>query len=156
LFSVLIARAQEVKKAQPDNIIKVVPILSDGGHTAYAYTIAGKLQTPEDVKIKLLAYAPSAVEFNSARKNIIWSYISVGGFTASSIAAFIAFKNSRTTATPAIVNGEAGFTYQEHSKTGAYVFTTLATGFLFSSLYNLVRAGKHAKSALRLYNSRFE
>ncbi len=149
--------AQEAKKAQPDSVIKIIPI-TDGAHTGYVYTIGGKLQSPEDVKLRLLSYAPSAQEFHLLKNNITWSYLSLAGFTASGVGAFIEFKNNNkyAGATPALVNGTTGFNYQQHSNTGAYVFTAIATGFIFSTLFNFARAAKHNKKALELYNKRFE
>src|SRR5437868_5291174 len=101
--------AQDVKKEQPDSVIKVIPIY-DGAHTSYVYTIGGKLQSPEDVKLKLLSYAPSAQEFKLTKNSITWSYLSMAGFAASTAGAFIEFKNNSkyAGATSAIVNGMAG------------------------------------------------
>ena len=81
-----------------------------------------------------------------------------GGFAAAATAATISFahNNSQAGAQPVIVNGTAGFSYPHHNLTGAYIFTGAATGFLFASIVTLVKAAKHGRKALRLYNQRFE
>jgi len=159
LFSSLLIKAQDTtkSKAQPDSIIKVIPF-GEGKHSSYLYTIDGKLQTPDDVKIRLLSYAPSATEFAMAKNNATWCYISWGGFAASGIAAVIEYATHNKDAgeTTGFVNGQPAFIYQHHSLTGAYVFTGLATAFLVAEIVNLVKAGKHANRALKLYNQRFE
>lgn len=159
LSASLLSKAQDTAKvkARPDSIIKIIPV-GEGKHTSYLYTIGGKLQTPEDVKIRLLSYAPSAAEFSMAKKNATWGYISGAGFAASGIAAVIVFAthNKHAGETTGMVNGEPAFIYQHHSLTGAYILTGVATAFLTTAIINLVKAGKHSKNALRLYNQRFE
>ncbi len=69
LLSTLILRAQDSipsHHAQPDSVIKIVPF-DVGSHTSYLYTIGGKIQTPEHVQIRILAYAPSAYEYHQAK-----------------------------------------------------------------------------------------
>jgi hypothetical protein len=157
--SSLLAKAQDAiqHNPQPDSIIKIIPI-GEGRHSSYLYTIGGKLQTREDVAVRLMAYAPSAKEFHFAKNNATWSYVSLGGFAASGVAATLEFahNNKHAGETTGIVNGQAGFIYQHHNLTGAYVFTGLATAFLFSSIINLVHANAHSEKALKLYNARFE
>jgi len=159
LFSSLLIKAQDTtkSKAQPDSIIKVIPF-GEGKHSSYLYTIGGKLQTPDDIKIRLLSYAPSAAEFAMAKNNATWGYISWAGFGASSIAAVIEFAthNKHTGETTGIVNGEPAFIYQHHSQAGAYILTGAATAFFTAAIINLVKAGKHSNRALKLYNQRFE
>lgn len=159
LSASLLTKAQDTPKAkaQPDSLIKIIPF-GEGKHTAYLYTIGGKLQTPEDVKMKLLSYAPAAAEYSIAKTNATWGYISWGGFAASSAAAVIVFAthNKHAGETTGFVNGQPAFIYQPHSLTGAYILTGVATAFLTSAIINLVKAGKHSKNALRLYNQRFE
>lgn len=159
LSASLLTKAQDSTKikAQPDSIIKIIPF-GEGKYTSYLYTIGGKLQTPEDVKIRLLSYAPSAAEFSIAKNNATWGYFSLGGFGASSLAAVIVFAthNKHAGETTGMVNGEPAFIYQHHSLTGAYILTGAATAFLTSAIINLAKAGKHSKNALRLYNQRFE
>ena len=159
LVSSLFVRAQQTQQshAQPDSIIKMVPI-EIGGNTSYIYTIGGKIQTPQDVKIKLLAYAPSADEYHKAKSYAIWGYISTGGFSAASTIAIIeyAHNNKLAGATTGNVNGQAGFIYEHHSLTSAYVFTGVATAFLTSAIINFVNVAKHGKKALKLYNQRYE
>ena len=143
--------------AQPDSVIKIVPF-GNGENTSYVYTIGGKIQTPEEVRMKLLAYAPSADEYHKAKSNSTWAIISIGGLALSTGAAVIEYathnKNAGATATD--VNGEAGFNYQHHSLTGAYIFTGVASAFLVSSIINYLSYKKHASKALKLYNQRFE
>lgn len=143
--------------AQPDSIIKLIPVGS-GRHQDYLYTIGGKLQTREDVAIRLLAYAPSAREYHSAKTNITWAYVSLGGFGVSSTLATIEYSlnNKHAGETTAIVNGQATFVYQHHSLTSTYIFTGLATGFLVSSFIHFVHAAHHSNKAIQVYNQRFE
>lgn len=155
----LASLAQEIKKsqAQPDSIIKIIPF-GEGSRQSEIYTIGGKMQTREDVTIRLLAYAPSAAEYHKAKNNITWGYISFGGFAASGIGAVIEFvhNNKRAGETTGIVNGTPTFIYQHHNLTGAYILTGVATGFLVSAIVNFTKASKHSKKALKLYNMRFE
>ena len=159
LCASLLIKAQDTTKfkAQPDSVIKVIPF-GEGRHSSYLYTIGGKLQTPDDIKVRLLSYAPSAAEFARAKNNATWCYISGGGFAASGIAAVIVFAthNKNAGATTGFVNGQAAFIYQHHSLTGAYVLTGMATAFFVAEIVNLVKAGRHANKALKLYNQRFE
>ncbi|WP_259069073.1 hypothetical protein HDF24_05425 [Mucilaginibacter sp. X4EP1] len=154
----LFTQAQEIKHtAQPDSIIKIIPF-GEGREEGYLYTIGGRLQTREDVEIRLMAYAPSAMEFKKTKTNITWFYVSAGGFAASSAVSIIDFANNSKHAveTTGFVNGEPTFTYQKRNSTGAYVFSTIATGFLISGIINLTQAVWHTKKALRAYNERFE
>jgi hypothetical protein len=156
LFSSLLVTAQVIK-SPPDSLIKVLPV-GEGRHTSYLYTIGGKLQTREDVIVRLMAYAPSAGEYKQARNNITWTYISAGGFVGSSTSAIIEFKNNNKNAgaTTGFVNGNAAIIHQKHNLTGAHVFTGAATGFLFSSIFHLVRASIHSEKSIELYNQQFE
>ena len=163
LLSTLFAKAQNVTKAQPDSIIKVIPI-EDGRHTSYVYTIGGKLQTPEDVKIRILAYAPSAAEYKSSKNELIWSYVSIGatvGFSTAASALF--FHHSRVNMnnfpTAGFVNGQPGFIYppQHHtSLTGAYIFTGAAAAFFIATFVHFAKAAKHGDKALKLYNQQYQ
>jgi len=159
LLSCLQVKAQDTVKpnAQPDSIIKVIPV-GEGRHSSYLFTIGGKLQTRQDVIVRLLAYAPSAAEFHLAQNSATWSYVSLGGFTLSGFGAVLEFvhNNKNAGATTGIVNGQASFIYQHHSLTGAYVFTGLATAFLVSSFIHMAKAAHHSNRALKLYNQRFE
>jgi hypothetical protein len=157
LSSFVKAQTNQPSHAQPDSVIKIIPF-GDGRHTGYLYTIGGKLQTPEDVQIKLLAYAPSAEEYHLAKNDITWSYVSSTGFVISSIAAVFEFVHNNKMAgeTTALVNGQPTFIYQHHSLTGAYIFTGIATAFLTSAIINFVHAAKHSDKAIKAYNHRFE
>ncbi|MBB3057001.1 hypothetical protein [Mucilaginibacter gotjawali] len=157
LLSTIAAKAQEVKKAQPDSIIRVIPV-GDPRHSSYLYTIGDKLRTSDEVAVRLMAYAPSATEYHAAKNNITWVYVSGAGFAVSGLAAVIEFANNNKNAgaASAIVNGQAAIVYQHHSLTGAYVFTGMATAFLVSSIINLSKAAFHSNKAIKLYNQRFE
>ncbi|MDR3693443.1 hypothetical protein [Mucilaginibacter sp.] len=157
LLSTIVVKAQKVQKAQPDSIIRVIPV-GEGRYTSFLYTIGGKLQTREDVAIRLMAYAPSATEYSAAKNNITWTYISVAGAAISGLAATIEFANNNKNAgaTTAIINGQASIIYQHHSLTGAYVFTGLASAFLVSSIVHFTKAAFHANKALKVYNQQFE
>jgi hypothetical protein len=158
LSAPVLVKAQDKKpQAQPDSIIKIIPY-GDGRYEGYLYTIGGRLQTREDVIIKLMAYAPSAAETVKAKTSLTWSYVSFGGAAIASVASVVDYANNNKHVgeTTGIVNGEPGFIYQKHSLAGAYVLTGIATGFLISSFINLANGAKHAKKAIKIYNERFE
>ena len=144
-------------KAQPDSIIKIIPF-GEGRQADYLYTIGGKLETREDVTIRLLAYTPSAFEYHAAKNNAAWVYVSFAGAAITGTAATIDFakNNKNAGATTGFVNGQPAFIYQHHSLTGAYVLTGAATAFLFSSFFNLARVAFHANNAIRLYNQQYQ
>lgn len=144
LASSILVKAQVAQHAQPDSVIKVTPTKT-GTHTTYAYTIAGKVQTPDEVKIKLLAYTPSANEFHQAKTETTWAVVSTVGFVLSTTAAVIEYANNNKSSTT-----------EHHSLTGAYIFTGAATAFFTSAVINLVQAGKHKTKAMKVYNQRFE
>jgi hypothetical protein len=159
LVSSLFTQAQLNKPSnpQPDSVIKIIPF-GDGRHTSFVYTIGGKMQATEDIQQRLLNYGPSADEYSKIKTNLIWGYISLGGMTASTIGAIAdyAHNNKIAGAQPAIINGTAGFIYQHHSLTGAYILTGVAVGCLTSMIINFVNARKHSSRALQLYNHQFE
>jgi hypothetical protein len=144
-------------RPQPDSVIRLIPY-GEGRYSSYLYTIGGRLQTAEDVKVRLLNYAPSADEYVQAKNHLTWAYVSLGAFAVSGAAATIEYANNNKHAgeTTGFVNGSPAFIYQQHSLAGAYIFTGLATGFLVSSIINMVDTRKHAREALALYNHRFE
>jgi hypothetical protein len=152
-------KAQDVikPKAQPDSIIKIIPF-GEGRSADYLYTIGDKLQTRQDVILRLQAYAPSAFEYHAAKNNFAWVYVSFAGAAVTGIAATIDFaKNNKMAGeTTGFVNGQPAFIYQHHSLTGAYVLTGAATAFLFSSFINLARGAFHANNAIRLYNQQYQ
>jgi hypothetical protein len=158
LLSSLVVKAQDKKpQAQPDSIIKITPI-EGSKHNEYGYTVGGKVQTREEVMIRLMAYAPSAVELNKAKVNHTWIYITTGGVVLSTIGAAIEFANNSkyATETMGIVNGVSTPVYQKQSLTSAYVFTGIATGFLIANIINFTKVAKHNRKALKVYNQRFE
>lgn len=148
----LCANAQSNIKTtpQPDSLIKII---YEGRHQLY--TIGGKLVTPDDVKIRLQSNPASAAEFNMAKRNVTWAYVSLGAGAVSSFAALIEFKNNDKTV-GATFGPDGSIIYQQHSHTAAYIFTGAATAFLFSSFFNMARAAHHGNKALKLYNQRFE
>ncbi len=152
-------KAQDVikPKAQPDSIIKVIPFGEDR-QAGYLYTIGGRLETREDVMIRLLAYTPSAFEYHAAKTNIIWTYVSFAGAGITGFAAGIEYakNNKNAGVTTGFVNGQPTFIYQHHNLTGAYVLTGAATAFLASSFINLFRAGFHINRAIVLYNQQYQ
>jgi hypothetical protein len=151
------AQENQAPHAQPDSIIKVVPI-TVGDQQGLIYTIGGKIVTPEDVKIRLLAYAPSALEYGKTKTDLTWSYASFGASAIASTLAVIdyAHNNKMAGETTGFVNGQPAFIYQQHSLTGAYVLTGLATAFLTVAVIELVHAATHGKKAMNTYNQRFE
>ncbi|MFI5137809.1 MAG: hypothetical protein ACHQIM_08270 [Sphingobacteriales bacterium] len=159
LLATILVKAQDIKntQARPDSIIKIIPV-GAGSHTAYLYTIGGKLQTREDVAIRLMAYAPSATEYHAAVNNITWSYVSFGGLAITGLAAAIEFaKNNKYAGeTTGFVNGNPTFIYQKHNLTGAYILTGIATAFLVTSIVHFSKIAFHANKAIKLYNQRFE
>ncbi|MBB6130240.1 hypothetical protein [Mucilaginibacter lappiensis] len=165
LSCTLLVKAQDVKKtqAQPDSIIKLIPF-GEGRHTDYLFTIGGKLQTAEDVKIRLLAYAPSAMEFQKAKTQVTWGVVASGGAVASSIVAIIQFihhgkDDLDNMPTAGLVNGKPGFIYppQHHSSlTGAYILTGAAVALLVTSFVHFVKAGKYGNKAVKVYNLQYQ
>jgi hypothetical protein len=167
LLSSFLVKAQDSlkvrSKAQPDSIIKIIPY-GEGRYGGYLYTIGGKLQTPEDVKIRLLAYAPSAGEYQKVRNELTWTYVSAGASVLSSSFAIAEFvHHARENYTAPIVTYTNGYPSSitqapQHntSLTGAYILTGVATGFLVATFIHMVRAAKHGDKAIKLYNQRFE
>jgi hypothetical protein len=154
---VIYAQKDTSWRPQPDSVIRLIPY-GEGRYDSYLYTIGGKLQTAEDVKLRLLNYAPSAAEFAQARNHLTWGYVSFGAFAVSGAAATIEYANNNKHAgeTTGFVNGSPAFIYKQHNLAGTYIFAGLATGLLVSTIINFVDTRKHAKQALALYNRRFE
>ncbi len=157
LFSSELIKAQNISKAQPDSLIKIIPVGQDR-QSDYLYTIGGKLQTREDVLLRLSRYAPSAYEVSKAKNNLTWTYISFGAGAVSATIATIEYAthNKNAGATAGFVDGQASIIYQHHSLAGAYIFTGLATAFLTSALIHLVNAGQHGEKAVKLYNQQYQ
>jgi hypothetical protein len=142
---------------QPDSIIRIITSQEDRT-TIHLYTIDGRLVEPEEVQERLKAYPASAMEYTLARHNLTGAWISFAAFVASSTGAVIeyAHNNKHAGETAGLVNGQAGFIYQQHSLTGAYILTGVAVGFLTTAIITAVNARNHTRKALRLYNQRFE
>jgi hypothetical protein len=157
LSSVLHAQNIPSSHPQPDSIIRLIPA-GAGRDTYLLYTIGGRLVTADEVKERLAGYPPSAEEYTIVRHNVTAAWITFGGFAVSSLAAVIeyAHNNKHAGETTGLVNGQAGFIYQQHSLTGAYVLTGVAIGCLATTIITFVTAKNHARKALRIYNQRFE
>jgi len=160
LFTVALTHAQEAKHAQPDSIIKIIPL--EGRHDGYLYTIGGKLYTRQEVVNQLLSYTPSATEFNAGKKDLTWAYVS---FTASGLAGIgsvIAFAHdnklngSYSYFQGSGFNTSIGTYYPQHNKTAAYVLTGASVGLLVTAIIEAANGSKHVNNALSLYNMRFE
>ena len=157
LSSILHAQNIPSSHPQPDSVIRLIPA-GAGRDTYLLYTIGGRLVTADEVKERLAGYPPSAEEYTLVRHNITAAWITFGGFAVSSFAAVIeyAHNNKHAGETTGLVNGQAGFIYQQHSLTGAYILTGVAVGCLVSTIITFVAAKNHSRKALRLYNKRFE
>ena len=161
LFVAVVSRAQEVKQAQPDSVIKIIPL--GGRHDGYLYTIGGKLYTRQEVVNRLLSYTPSATEFNAAKKDLTWGYVSFTGFGLAGLGTVIAFAHDSKLPTSTFVQEGQGYnsptlvtTYPHTNKTGAYILTGVSVGLLTTAIIEVVNGSKHANKALYLYNFRFE
>jgi len=160
LLLTFIVKAQESLKthqAQPDSVIRLIPV-DVGNHVATVYTIGGKIVTSEDVKARILAYAPSAGEYHRAKTSLTWGIVTTGGFAASMVGAVIEFAthNKHAGETTGFVNGEPEFIYQHHSLAGAYILTGAASAFLITSIINYIHAARHAHKSLYLYNQQYQ
>jgi hypothetical protein len=157
VFSSLIIKAQDTQKPQPDSLIKRA-LYSTGRRAGYLYTVGGKIQSQEEIKMRLLSYQPSALELRAAEKNMRWSFISLGGVAVAGTAALIEFghNNRYIGQTTQVVDGQTQVTYIKHNQTTAYVLTGIAGGFLVAEIATLINAGKHSKKTFKLYNQRFE
>lgn len=147
----LFSYGQDVKKPQPDSLIKVIP---DGRH--FLYTIDGKLQSQEDIKMRLFSYTPSANEYNSAKNNFIWGAALAIGSGLASLGAVVEFARDNKLNGATINYNGGGFIYQQHDKTGAYILTVATASLLTAAIITLVNGSKHAKKSLWLYNLRFQ
>jgi hypothetical protein len=165
LLSAPLVKAQDIKRhqVQPDSIIKAIPF-DYGDHTSYVYTIGGQMQTPKDIKMRLLAYAPSAAEYKSARTNVTWSFVSLGGSALASTGAILEFAhhakvNLDNMPVAGWVNGKPGFVdppQHRNSLAGAYILTGVATALIVSTFMHFARAAKHGNRAIKVYNERFQ
>jgi len=142
---------QEIKKSQPDSLIKIIP---DGRHVLF--TVGGRLQSPYDIKMRLLSYTPSANEYHAAKTNLIWGFALSGGSGLASIGAVAAFAHDNKLNGVTFNSSGTGFVYQQHNKTGAYILTGAAVGLLTAAIITFVNGSKHAKKAIWLYNLRFQ
>jgi hypothetical protein len=158
-FALSFSYAQYVKKPMPDSLIKVIPF-GEGRHAGYLYTVGGKLQAPEDIQMRLLNYAPSAVEFKIAKREVPWSFAFLGASALTSTGAIIEFyKNSKPPiATAAFINGRPGFTYTypNNNKTGAYILTGAAIGFITATISTWINEAIHIRKSVYLYNQQYE
>jgi len=149
------AHAQELRKSQPDSLIKPIPF-GYGPHTGYLFTVGGKLQTPDEIKARLLSYAPSAAEFSTAKKDVTWGFVFSGGAGVAGIGAVIAFSHANRLNGAAFNSSGTGFVYQDHNKTGAYILTGAAIGFLTASITTWINGAIHAHRSIYLYNQQYQ
>ena len=159
MLSSILAKAQinPKQQAKADSIIKIIPV-GEGRHSSFLYTIGGQLASSDDVKLRLLAYAPSAPDISKAKSEIAWAQVSGGMFLVSSIGATIEYihNNKLAGVSSGFVNGQATTIYQHHNLTGAYVLTGIATGFLIAGIVHMVNASHHVSKAVSIYNERFQ
>ncbi len=159
VLSSILAKAQinPKQQAKADSIIKIIPV-GEGRHSSFLYTIGGQLASSDDVKLRLLAYAPSAPDISKAKSEIAWAQVSGGMFLVSSIGATIEYihNNKLAGVSSGFVNGQATTIYQHHNLTGAYVLTGIATGFLIAGIVHMVNASHHVSKAVSIYNERFQ
>jgi hypothetical protein len=160
LFASVLCHAQETKRAQPDSIIKIIPL--EGRHDGYLYTIGGKLYTRQEVVYRLLSYAPSATEFNKAKNDLTWAYVSFigGGLSAGGAILAFAHDNKLNGSSSAITGSGTNATittyYVHHDKTAAYVLTGASVALLTTAIIEAVNGSAHVNKALSLYNFQFE
>jgi len=147
------AQVNSRQQAKADSVIKLIPV-GEGRHSSFLYTIGGQLATSDEVKLRLLAYAPSAPDVYQAKTELTWAQVSGGIFLASSLAATFEFIHENKLDGISSVNGQP--TYQHHDFTGAYVLTGIATGFLIAGIVHLVNASHHVSKAVGIYNERFQ
>jgi hypothetical protein len=167
LFTSALSYAQEAKQAQPDSVIKIIPV--EGRHDGYVYTVGGRLYTRQEVINRLLSYTPSATELNAGKKDLTWGYASFAGSGLAGIGALLAFAHDNklngsysyfTGSSPNPVGqptatGIATY-YPHHDKTAAYVLTGASVVLLTTAIIEAVSGSKHVNKALSLYNMRFE
>jgi hypothetical protein len=160
LFSAVSSYAQEVKQAQPDSIIKIIPI--EGRHDGFLYTIGGKLYTRQEVVNRLSSYQPSATELLVGKRALTWGYVSFAGFGLSAGGALLAFAHdSKLNGAYSYITGSGSNTsiqtyYPHHNKTAAYVLTGISVGLLATAIIEIVNGSKHVNKSLSLFNTRFE
>lgn len=138
----VLAQNKPNSNAKPDSIIKKIPT-EVVGHTTYEYSINGKMQTPEDVKARLYAYAPSKVELQKSSRETSYLGLSIVGFGLSGVGATLEY----------IDNEGSG---PHHNLSGAYALTGVATAFVVSAILHSISAKHHSHKALALYNERYQ
>ncbi|MGN6178604.1 MAG: hypothetical protein ACTHNW_05455 [Mucilaginibacter sp.] len=164
LFSLLISAtfsyAQEVKHAQPDSVIKIIPL--EGRHDGYLYTIGGKLYTRQEVTNKLLSYKSSATELLIGKRELTWGYVSFAGSGLAAGGALLAFAHdNKLNGSYSYITGSGANSfiqtyYPHHNKTAAYVFTGVSAALLTTGIIEIINGSKHVNKSLSLFNMRFE
>src|SRR5471030_319690 len=147
VFTCSVGFSQQIRKSQPDSIIKVVPDV-EGRH--FFYTVGGQVQSPDDIRMRLLSYDPSAVEYRAAKTNLIWGISLSSASGIASVAAVAAFGSSNRL-NGATLNGTQ-IVYAQHSQTGAYILTGAAVGMLTAAIITFVNGSRHMKKSFWLYN----
>jgi len=150
---VALAQDKPNTNTKADSIIKWIPA-KIVGHAQYDYTINGKMQTSEDVKARLYAYAPSKVELLKSSREASLYGLSVIGFALSGAGATLEFIDKSGGSINA-ANGQETST-SHHSLTGGYVLSGVATALVFSAIFHGLSAKRHAHRALALYNQQYE
>ena len=150
-FTCSVGYSQQIRKSQPDSIIKLVP---DAYGRHFFYTVGGRVQSPDDIRMLLLSYDPSAVEYRAAKTNFVWG---IGLSTASGIAgiASVAAFASSNRLNGSYLNGTQ-IVYAQHSQTGAYILTGAAVGLITAAIITWVNGNRHMKKSFWLYNMRFQ
>jgi len=160
LLVAVISHAQEVKQAQSDSVIKIIPI--EGRHDRCLYTIGGKLYTRQEVVDRLLSYQPSATELLMGKRELTWGYVSFAGAGLAAGGALLAFAHdnklngSYSYITGSGSNSSIQTYYPHHNKTAAYVLTGVSAGLLTTAIIEMVNGSKHVNKSLSLFNMRFE
>lgn len=152
LLTSFVAFSQEIRTSQPDSLIKIVP---DAWGRHFFYTVDGEVQSPYDIRMRLLSYDPSAVEYKAGRKDIAWG---IGLSSASGIAGFVGgtlFINNSINSTKLDPSGY-GFIHTRPDQTAAYLLTGAAVGMLTVAIIDLVKGSAHLKKSFWLYNIRFQ
>lgn len=152
VFTCSVGFSQEVRKSQPDSLIKLV---SDAWGRHFFYTVGSQVQSPYDIRMRLLSYDPSAVEYRAGRKDLTWG---MGLASASGIAGFaggVIFISNSVNSTKLDPSGY-GFIHTHPNQTAGYILTGTAVVMLTVAIIDLVKGSGHLKKSFWLYNVRFQ
>lgn len=152
MLSCSVAFSQEIRKSQPDSLIKLVP---DAWGRHFFYTVGGQVQSPYDIRMRLLSYDPSAVEYRAGRKDLIWGISLSSASGIAGFAAAVIFANNSVNSTKLDPSGY-GFIHTHPNQTAGYILTGAAVGMLTVGIIDLVKGSGHLKKSFWLYNMRFQ